>query len=129
ATAVKALIREGRFEAAASPEWVREAEAAGLVVRTYRLVPGRTVACTAAPDDDLIVLRIELPEARRSRSHRFARGVRRRAHGRASRDRKHGHPGAAHHPRAPLRPFGGADPLTAAHARDPTRHGARDARR
>ncbi|HLV65996.1 MAG TPA: zf-HC2 domain-containing protein [Polyangiaceae bacterium] len=62
ATAVETLVREGRVQAAVSPEWLREAEAGGLVVRAYRLAPGETVACTAGPDDHLIVLRFELPE-------------------------------------------------------------------
>ena len=49
--AVRALASAGGMQFFASPDTVEQLERAGLVTRAYRLAPGETAACTAAPDD------------------------------------------------------------------------------
>ena len=62
---VQRLFVEGSLSGAGTLELLRRAEALGLTLRTYRIEPGGSVACTAGPDDDLIVVRLPLrvPEA------------------------------------------------------------------
>ncbi|MBX3468146.1 MAG: hypothetical protein KF878_14840 [Planctomycetes bacterium] len=62
--AVAGLVGVGAVSAAVTGALVERAAAQGLRVRTYRLAPGGRVACTAAPEDDLVALRlaVDAPE-------------------------------------------------------------------
>ena len=55
-----ALVREGQFQATVSPEFVQRAIEAGLRTREYCLSPGGSVNCTIAPEDDLLITRLEV---------------------------------------------------------------------
>jgi hypothetical protein len=55
---VARLARGGRVLAAVTLDAVGRAAAAGLRVRSYRLEPGQSVACTIAPEDDVNVVRL-----------------------------------------------------------------------
>lgn len=52
------LVRAGRVAASASASLAARAEGEGVRVRTYRLARGEQVACTASPEDDLVVIRL-----------------------------------------------------------------------
>jgi len=49
----------GALHAVLSPDFVRRMQDDGLRVREYRLQPGTSVACTIAPDDDLVVSHLQ----------------------------------------------------------------------
>ena len=53
--AVKREFLAGECPSAASADFIRHLKHDGLRVREYSLAPGTSVACTAAPDDDLVV--------------------------------------------------------------------------
>lgn len=55
---VARLVRAGRVVAAVTGEVLERAAGEGLKLREYRLTPGATVPCTAAPDDDFVVVRL-----------------------------------------------------------------------
>lgn len=57
---LKRLFHAGQLSTGASAHLVEHAAACGLTLRTYVIEPGESVACTAAPDDDLIVVRLRL---------------------------------------------------------------------
>jgi hypothetical protein len=60
---VRALMRGGRIHAVLGQSFVRRLCDAGLRVREYRMGPGGSVDCTVAPDDDLLVSRLQAPLA------------------------------------------------------------------
>jgi hypothetical protein len=64
-TAVRDAFARGELSFSASALTVAKAQSLGLKVRTYAIAPGGSVACTAAPEDDLLVtrLRIDVPNA------------------------------------------------------------------
>jgi hypothetical protein len=57
AAGIREVVAAGGLPAAVTGELVDRAEARGLRLRTYRLAPGESVACTAGPDDDFVVVR------------------------------------------------------------------------
>lgn len=59
------VVSRGRVSASVTPELVARGTAGGLRVRNYTVHPGQSVACTAAPDDDFVAIRLGLdaPEA------------------------------------------------------------------
>lgn len=59
-TALATLVRQGRLSSSASSAVVRRAEALGATLRSYAIAPGGSVACTAAPEDDFVVVRLAL---------------------------------------------------------------------
>ncbi len=60
---VRALMRAGRVRAVLGQSFVRRLVDAGMRVREYRMDPGGSVECTVAPDDDLLVARLQAPLA------------------------------------------------------------------
>ena len=54
---VRDLVRGGGLLASSTMAMVARARAHSIVVREYRTDPGEHVACTAGPDDDLLVTR------------------------------------------------------------------------
>lgn len=54
---VRDLVRGGGLLASSTMTMVAHARAQNVVVREYRTDPGEHVACTAGPDDDLLVTR------------------------------------------------------------------------
>jgi hypothetical protein len=54
-------VREGRIATPATDDLVRHLSAAGARIREYRLAPGDTVPCTAAPDDTFVAVRLAVP--------------------------------------------------------------------
>jgi len=52
---IRQVASEGTVHAVLTPTFVRQMQNNGLQVREYRLRPGTSVACTIAPDDDLVV--------------------------------------------------------------------------
>ncbi len=57
---IHALFRRGEISSSASASLIERAEKLGLTLRSYTIEAGASVACTAAPDDDLIVVRLRL---------------------------------------------------------------------
>jgi hypothetical protein len=55
---VVALVREGRVSASVTAGLLDNARQRGVRLRSYRLAPGDTVACTAGPTDDFVVIRL-----------------------------------------------------------------------
>jgi Putative zinc-finger len=60
AAGIRELVAAGAIPAAVSGQLAERAEERGLRLRTYRLAPGETVACTAGPLDDFVVVRLGL---------------------------------------------------------------------
>jgi hypothetical protein len=58
---VRGAFRHGFVMAVASDAFLRQLGAQGLRVREYRLSPDGSVNCTVAPEDDLLVARLEAP--------------------------------------------------------------------
>jgi hypothetical protein len=58
---IVALVREGRITSSVTAALVDRVTVEGLQVRSYHLAPGQQVACTAAPLDDFVVVRLALP--------------------------------------------------------------------
>ncbi|RYF16972.1 MAG: zf-HC2 domain-containing protein [Comamonadaceae bacterium] len=58
---VRGAFREGFVMAVASDAFLRQLGAQGLRIREYRLPPEGSVNCTVAPDDDVLVTRLEAP--------------------------------------------------------------------
>lgn len=56
---VKAALRTGAITAVASDGFVRRLAGEGLRVREYHLQPGGSANCSVAPDDDLLVSRLD----------------------------------------------------------------------
>jgi hypothetical protein len=59
--AARAAFRAGAVPAAASGAFVRTLAERGVKVREYRLPHNGSVNCTVAPDDELLVSRLEAP--------------------------------------------------------------------
>jgi anti-sigma factor RsiW len=59
--AVRTLIAHGGATGIMPPEFVARLKAAGLRVHEYWLKPQGSVACTIAPQDDLVVAHVEVP--------------------------------------------------------------------
>ena len=57
-TGIKKVVASGAFGAVLTGVFVTRLRQAGLRVREYRVPPGGSVACTIAPDDDLVVGRL-----------------------------------------------------------------------
>ncbi|MCL4799080.1 MAG: zf-HC2 domain-containing protein [Burkholderiales bacterium] len=60
---IRALVSAGAVRAVVTDAFLERLAAAGLKVREYRVPPGGSVNCTVAPDDDLLVSRLEAPLA------------------------------------------------------------------
>ncbi|MCZ7564964.1 MAG: zf-HC2 domain-containing protein [Burkholderiales bacterium] len=60
---VRALVRAGAVRTVVTDAFLERLAAAGRKVREYRVPPGGSVNCTVAPDDDLLVSRLEAPLA------------------------------------------------------------------
>jgi hypothetical protein len=60
AAGIRELVGAGAIPVAVSDRLVERAEERGLRLRTYRVAPGESVACTAGPGDDFVVLRFGL---------------------------------------------------------------------
>jgi len=58
---IRALVRRGVLRALVSEEFVARLAAGGLRVREYTVERNGGVLCTAAPDDDLVVARLQAP--------------------------------------------------------------------
>jgi len=56
---VRAAFGQGRVATVLSVPFVERLKAAGRRVREYRVAPGGSVACAVAPDDDVLVSRLE----------------------------------------------------------------------
>lgn len=61
AEGIRRATRAGAVHAVLSASFVDQLRASGLRVREYRLHPGGSVACTVAPDDDLVVSYLRAP--------------------------------------------------------------------
>lgn len=55
---IGALLAAGGIPAAVTDALVERAARLGSKLRSYRVAPGESVNCTAAPDDDYVVLRL-----------------------------------------------------------------------
>lgn len=58
---IRAVTRSGNFHGVLSASFVEALRRDGLRVREYRMAPGGSVACTVAPDDDLVVSYLRAP--------------------------------------------------------------------
>lgn len=56
------LVRRGKVTASVTSDLVDRASAEGVRIRTYRLSPNEAVACTAAPEDDFVLIRLAIPD-------------------------------------------------------------------
>ena len=59
--AVKRALLEGHVAGAVSGRFIDRLREDGLNIREYRLAAGGSVACTVAPDDDLVVSYLQAP--------------------------------------------------------------------
>ncbi len=59
--AIVTAMRQGWFDVALTREAVERLEASGSVIRRYDLSPGDSVACTAAPGEDMTVVTLLPP--------------------------------------------------------------------
>lgn len=60
---VAEVVRRGAISASVTSDLVERGIEEGLQIRSYRVAPGERVACTAAPDDDFVAIRLGLDEA------------------------------------------------------------------
>ena len=58
---VRQALLDGQFATAVTAEFLQQLKDSGLRIREYRVPPGGSVACTVAPEDDLVVSRLEAP--------------------------------------------------------------------
>ncbi len=58
---IRAAFRAGAVSTVAPAAFVQRLAAQGLSVREYRLAPYGSVNCTVAPDDDVLVARMQVP--------------------------------------------------------------------
>ncbi|MBL8385460.1 MAG: hypothetical protein JNM90_20420 [Burkholderiales bacterium] len=63
AGAVRDAVRSGAVEAVLPASLVAHLAAAGARLREYRVAPNGSVQCTVAPEDDLLITRLEAPLA------------------------------------------------------------------
>jgi len=61
ADGVGALVRQGRVPAVVAAGALERLRREGRKVREYRVAPGGGVHCTVAPEDDVLVARLDLP--------------------------------------------------------------------
>jgi len=61
ADGVRALVQQGRVPAVLTVGALERLRREGRNVREYRVAPGGGVHCTVAPEDDVLVARLELP--------------------------------------------------------------------
>lgn len=61
ADGVRALVRQGRVPTVLTVGALERLRREGRKVREYRVAPGGGVHCTVAPEDDVLVARLELP--------------------------------------------------------------------
>jgi hypothetical protein len=59
--AVKRALLEGHVAGAVNGRFIDRLREDGLNIREYRLAAGASVACTVAPDDDLVVSYLQAP--------------------------------------------------------------------
>ena len=59
--AVKRALLEGHVAGAVSGRFIDRLREDGLHIREYRLAAGASVACTVAPDDDVLVSYLQAP--------------------------------------------------------------------
>lgn len=57
---VRAVVRAGMVSMVTTADFVGRLASRGVRVREYRLRPQGSVDCTVAPDDDLVVARLEV---------------------------------------------------------------------
>lgn len=57
---VAAMVRGGEVSVSVGTEWLKRAAEQGLTIRTYPVEVGVPVACTVAPEDDFVALRLAL---------------------------------------------------------------------
>jgi hypothetical protein len=60
---IRALVRRGAIAAVVTPGFVEALGEAGLRVREYRVPCNGSVHCTVAPEDDLLISRLQAPLA------------------------------------------------------------------
>ena len=60
---VRAAVRAGAVHAVLTGAFVERLAAQGLRLREYRVPPNGSVHCTVAPDDDLLITRLDAPLA------------------------------------------------------------------
>jgi hypothetical protein len=60
---IRALVRDGAVGAVVTDAFVERLAAAGLRLREYRVPLNGSVNCTVAPDDDVMVTRLQAPLA------------------------------------------------------------------
>ena len=63
ADGVRAAVRAGAVHAVLTGAFVERLAAQGLRLREYRVPPNGSVHCTVAPDDDLLITRLDAPLA------------------------------------------------------------------
>lgn len=63
---LKDVMRQGLLTASVNARLVQQAIEHGLRIRQYRVHAGQPVACTAAPADDFVAIRLQLGEHLRS---------------------------------------------------------------
>lgn len=56
---VRRVARQGGVPVVVTPSFLDAAARGGLRMRQYRVSPGESVACTVAPEDDLVVSRLQ----------------------------------------------------------------------
>ena len=61
ADGVRTLVRQGRAPAVLTAGALERLRREGRKVREYRVAPGGGVHCTVAPEDDVLVARLDLP--------------------------------------------------------------------
>jgi hypothetical protein len=61
ATGVRTQVQQGRVATVLSAAALERLRREGRKVREYRVAPGGGVHCTVAPEDDVLVARLELP--------------------------------------------------------------------
>jgi hypothetical protein len=60
-TAVHGAVGRGEVMAGLTVEMLESTEKHGMQIRTYALAPGESVACTVAPDDVFVAMRLRVP--------------------------------------------------------------------
>src|SRR5262245_9566039 len=61
--ATRQALLDGQFATAVTPAFLEQLKVSGLRIREYRVPAGGSVACTIAPEDDLVASHLEAPLA------------------------------------------------------------------
>ena len=61
ATGVRTLVQHGRLPTVLTAQALERLRGEGRRIREYRVAPGEGVRCTVAPEDDVLVSRLEIP--------------------------------------------------------------------